>query len=291
MSRNIPRYGFRKELRQECEIFDLSHFWSSKGQMIFSPHRTDFYHLFYFRRAEGVHTVDFSELPLTDNSLLFVPKDSVHQFHRLTKADGLLLIFTDLFFCRSRQDHSLLRNCTLYTDITQNAPIPIPQKPNNLFVDIFGRISDELGREKDTVQTDILRNYIHILLLHIMREQTLHPLFVGQRNSPEWELVLSFRDMLEQHYTHSPQVAYFCQSLNTTEKRLQTATRKLLDRSPKELIKDRLLLEAKRLLVHSSDTVKEIAYRLGFDETTNFTKFFKKNTGRKPSDFRNNPNG
>ena len=68
------------------------------------------------------------------NSLLFVPKDSVHQFHRPTKADGLLLIFTDLFFCRSSQDHSLLRNCTLYADITQNAPIPIPQKPKSAAV-------------------------------------------------------------------------------------------------------------------------------------------------------------
>lgn len=124
-----------------------------------------------------------------------------------------------------------------------------------------------------------------------MREQASHPSFAGRQHCTEWELVLSFWNLLELHYTTNPQVSYFCQNLNVSEKRLQTATRKLLDRSPKELIKDRLLLEAKRLLTYSSDSIKEIAFRLGFDEATNFTKFFKKNTGEVPLNFRSGQNG
>ncbi len=290
MDKNIPKYSFRKELPQECEILDLEHLCSHRGKMLFKPHRTDFHHLFLFRKAEGRHTVDFKDFPLTDNSLLFIPKDSVHQFHREACICGKLLIFTDNFFYRNQHSYNLLTNCIVHSCVTQNLLLPLSTQ-NTVFYSLFEQIANELNREKDATQTDILGGYIHLLLLHLMREQASHPSFAGRQHCTEWELVLSFWNLLELHYTTNPSVYYFCQRLNVTEKRLQTATRNLLNRSPKQVIKDRLLLEAKRLLTYSSDSIKEIAFRLGFDEATNFTKFFKKNTGEVPLNFRSGQNG
>lgn len=285
MNKFIPKYHFRKGLQHECEVIDLEHFCANNRKIILKPHRTNFNQLFYFHKAKGIHTVDFEDITLADNSLLFAPKDTVHRFDDKAEVSGVLLLFTDSFFCSNSQDSILLRNCVLHSNITQSTLIHIPEQ-NTVFDNIFGQIYREFDNEKDSVQADILRNYIRLLLLHFIREQISLPIFRNQSDNQDFELVRAFEDMLEQHYNSSPQVAYYCQSLNVTEKRLQTATRNILDQSPKEIIKDRIVLEAKRLLVYSSDSVKEISFRLGFDEPTNFTKFFKKSTGKSPMDFR-----
>jgi hypothetical protein len=83
-------------------------------------------------------------------------------------------------------------------------------------------------------------------------------------------------------------VPYFITTVkcSTCEKRLGQATSKVLGKTPKELINDRTLLEAKRLLVHGNQSIKEIGFYLGFEEPTNFIKYFRKHTDKTPVEFR-----
>ena len=74
--------------------------------------------------------------------------------------------------------------------------------------------------------------------------------------------------------------------LNISEKQLNKSTTMLIGKTPKQIINDRVILEAKRLLVHGNKSVKEISYKLGYDEPTNFIKYFKKITGNTPTEFR-----
>jgi len=74
--------------------------------------------------------------------------------------------------------------------------------------------------------------------------------------------------------------------MNVSEKKLTNATKKIAGRTPKELIDDRVMLEAKRLLTHTNHSIKEIGYELGFEEPTNFIKFFKKHAAKTPIEFR-----
>ncbi len=92
--------------------------------------------------------------------------------------------------------------------------------------------------------------------------------------------------MLETDYKTQKQVSYYAKKMIVTEKRLNQATSKTLGKSPKELINDRVLLEAKRILVNTNKSIKEIAYYLGFEEPTNFIKNFKKNVLITPTEFR-----
>ena len=170
MNKFIPKYHFRKGLRHECEVIDLEHFCANNRKIILKPHRTNFNQLFYFHKAKGIHTVDFEDITLADNSLLFAPKDTVHRFDDKAEVSGVLLLFTDSFFCSNSQDSILLRNCVLHSNITQSTLIHIPEQ-NTVFDNIFGQIYREFDNEKDSVQADILRNYIRLLLLHFIREQ------------------------------------------------------------------------------------------------------------------------
>ena len=74
--------------------------------------------------------------------------------------------------------------------------------------------------------------------------------------------------------------------MGITARRLQQAVAESVGKTPKQLIDDRLLLEAKRLLVYTNHSIKEIGFQLGFEEPTNFSRFFRKQAGHSPAEFR-----
>jgi AraC family transcriptional activator of pobA len=92
--------------------------------------------------------------------------------------------------------------------------------------------------------------------------------------------------LLENQFKELKQVNEYARQLNITPKRLHQVTTEVLDETPKAIIDGRVMLEAKRLLAHTTDTIKEIGFTLGFDEPTNFSKYFKNNAGETPVEFR-----
>ena len=88
------------------------------------------------------------------------------------------------------------------------------------------------------------------------------------------------------NYITQKRVGFYCQELNITPKRLNKATSNIFGKTPKNIIDERVLLESKRLLAHTSESIKEISFSLGFEELTNFIKYFKKHTKKTPVEFR-----
>jgi AraC-like DNA-binding protein len=97
---------------------------------------------------------------------------------------------------------------------------------------------------------------------------------------------LLFRDLLESNFTKLKSVNDYAKIICISEKRLGIATAKVLGKSPKEIITDRILLEAKRLLVHTNLSIKELGQELGFEDPAYFVRYFKKNTETTPVEFR-----
>jgi AraC-like DNA-binding protein len=95
-----------------------------------------------------------------------------------------------------------------------------------------------------------------------------------------------FKDLLEINFKTQKQVSFYAKELIITEKRLNQATSKVFGKTPKHIIDDRIILEAKRILVHTNESIKEVAYNLGFEEPTNFIKYFKKHSSVTPTEFR-----
>ena len=106
------------------------------------------------------------------------------------------------------------------------------------------------------------------------------------RKGADLDYTLLFRDLLETNYTNLKSVSDYAQLIFISEKRLGQATTKVLGKSPKEVINDRILLEAKRLLVHTNLSIKEIGQELGFEDPAYFVRYFKKNTKTSPVEFR-----
>ena len=192
-------------------------------------------------------------------------------------------MFTDSFFCKSERDTSYLRNNPLFNDLFSVSKIEVEQ--TEIFEDLFALMNHEFKQENDALQSDILRNHLHNLLLlseRIHRKQD----FTEISKDANLEYVMRFKELLEKKFRTIKQVSHYTDELIVNPKRLNTATSKVLGKSPKELIDERVMLEAKRLLVYTNESVTEIGFDLGFDEPTNFIKYFRKHSETTPSEFR-----
>lgn len=150
-------------------------------------------------------------------------------------------------------------------------------------------MANELQNVKDDSQVYILKNLLHNFLLHSEREKTKQN-FIEIKKDANLDYIMLFKDLLETNYKTQKQVNYYAKEMIISEKRLNQATSKIFGKSPKEIIDDRILLEAKRILAHTNESVKEICYYLGFEEPTNFIKYFKKHSAITPTEFREKNN-
>lgn len=284
MTTDIIKYDFKTGLPQEFEIVDIARLYKEFKGTLTTTHRTDFYHIIWFQQGSPTHLVDFKPIKIKSNTLLFLNKDIVQRFDDKSKFGGKAILFTDSFFCKTEADHKFLRNSILFNDLFSVSQIQA-QKQSKLFSDLLQQMTDELQGIKDNSQADILQNLLHNFLLHSERERRKQN-FTEIKKGPDLDYVMLFKDLLETDYKNQKQVNYYAKQIIITEKRLNQATTKILGKSPKELIDDRVLLEAKRILAHTTESVKEIAYHLGFEEPTNFIKYFKKHSTLTPSEFR-----
>lgn len=227
--------------------------------------------------------MDFKPLHILDDTLLFVNKDQVQTFQRSTKVRGRVLLFTDNFFSKSGEDMLLLKNSVLFNDFLDTAIIKL--SANSILIDFFQKIEHELGSKEDEYSYDVLKNLLHTFLQYCERERKKVG-YTEIKKGVDLEYTILFRDLLNSNYKTLKSVSGYASHINISEKRLTQATTKAVGKTPKELIDERVMLEAKRLLVHTSQPIKQVGFELGFEEPTNFIKYFKKHVEQTPIEFR-----
>lgn len=284
MPTNIEKYDFKEGLPHEFEIVDLTELYERFYEGITVPHRLEFYQILWFQEGTTRHWVDFKPIEIKENSLLFLNKNSVQRFHEKNTFKGTAIIFTDNFFCKTNADTNFLRSTILFNDLLSISKFKIVSS-KAIFNAILKQMLLELHHLKDVFQADILRNHLQNFMLIAERERR-NQNFIELKKDTNLTHVLQFKELLEANYIQQKQVSFYCNKMYLTPKRLNVATSKILDKTPKDIIIDRILLEAKRLLVHTNNSSKEIAFNLGFEEPTNFIKFFKKHLQKTPLQFR-----
>ncbi len=284
MTTDIKKYEFKGGLPQEFEIAGIGQLYREFASAMTTPHRTGFYHILWFQKGSPTHLVDFNPVKIKPDTILFLNKDTVQRFDSKGNFDGKVILFTDSFFCKTEADTKFLRSSILFNDLFSVAQLQL-QKSSALFANLFQQMENELTNQKDNYQSGILQNLVHNLLLLSEREKRQQN-FTEVKKGADLDNVILFKDLLETNYRKQKQVGGYAKQLRVTEKRLNQATSKVLGKSPKEMIDDRIMLEAKRLLAHTNESVKEIGFELGFDEPTNFIKYFRKHSHSTPVEFR-----
>ena len=280
----IKKYQFKEGLPLEFEMVDLNQILNIKKEMMVTPHRAQFYHIIIIEKGRGTHFVDFKPIEIEDHMVLFMPANCVNAFDSEGDYHGTAIIFTDSFFCKNEQDSKFLNSSMLFSDLYDRATLKLSQDSSDFF-NVLNAMKAEFEKETDAAQYHILHHMLHVLLLQSEREMRKQG-FEELKPSQNLDYLLEFKAKLEEHFKNEKSVNWYASELHLSEKQLYKITTSLLEKTPKQIIDERVLLETKRLLVHTTLSVKEIAYELGYEEPTNFIKYFKKHTQTTPAEFR-----
>lgn len=283
-SPNITTYAFRADLPIEIELASIRQVLGQHLPLMIAPSRAAFYQVIWVQRGHATHMVDFQPVPLGPGSLLFVGQHRVHTFDATADYDGRLLLFTDAFFIRNEGDAQFLRTTILFHDLLDIAVVQTGAQTLDV-APLFAQLSAEGAHPADDYHQAVLQHQLYTLLLlaeRARRKQGFQALIKG----PDLDYTVLFQDLVDAQYKTLRTVRGYAARLAVSEKRLAHATANTLGKLPKELIDGRVTLEAKRLLVHTRASIKEIGFELGFDEPTNFIKYFRRQAGVTPIEFR-----
>lgn len=248
-------------------------------------HRIKFYSFLFVTEGKGMHLVDFENYKLSKGSLIFTRKDVVHAWLDSKDLEGYVMIFTEDFFSYNR---------IKFNDLSFYYPYSALFKPTLNISDCencqtFYSLMDSLYLEFTASNTrekkEILQSLVRALFLKI---QAVPQIELEPSDEVAVETFAAFQHLLEKKLSKTRNAADYCKELNVSFRKLNDICKELTKKTLKIFIDDLIILKAKRYLFNGELSISEISYLLGFNEVTNFTKFFKRHVDVTPKTFRQN---
>jgi AraC-like DNA-binding protein len=227
-----------------------------------------------------------------DNTQYLLPRGSIlplmfHQHYRFSQPDALAVWqFNRDFYCVVNHDKEVGCAGFLFYGL-QGVIVLQPGEAERRKLDLLLEVFKDEFDTRDDIQGNMLRMLLVRLIISITRIARVQTLPAGLAETPEFDIVRQYHILVEQHYKQEHEVQFYASRLFKSPKTLSNVFRKMHAQSPLQVIHQRLLMEARRLLTYSGQPAKQIADELGFEDAAHFSKFFKKMAGFSPSDLRN----
>lgn len=270
----------------DLEMEQMPRFFNEHGEHPFLPHIHNFYQIVWFRKGIGKHFVDFNEYPVKDNTLFFVSPGQIHWFEEGAKFEGVIIHFRESFLSDEVLNENVFLKYNVFNAFDATPSLQVCNTCAQTLECIVAEIAEELMHHDDFAHEEYLKHLVKLFLIQVQRlgkRDNTEPL---QMSNNVHQIFVKFRQLLENHYRNIHTAKEYAKYMNVSSKSLYNYVMEVAHITPLQLIDNRIILEAKRLLQHSCMKVKEIAYFLGYDDPSYFVKFFKKQTGLLPTEFR-----
>lgn len=248
-----------------------------------SPHRHAYYEVFYFESGGGDHEIDFADRTIDAPAIHFVSPGQIHRVRRSADSHGCVILFTDEFYNLNLANRAILQEMPMLRGDIGASVINLEERSAAEIAPIISMLRAE-SRDAHQYHDDAIRSLLNLMLITSRRIAERQGL-IGEETSDS-HLVRRYRDAIEERFTSIHAVSAYARLLHLTPGHLNDTVREQTGKTASALIHERIILEAKRLLVHSEGSVKEIAYALGFDDPSYFTRFFRERTDATPVEFR-----
>lgn len=249
------------------------------------PHRHSFYHLVVFTRGRGFHTIDFEKFAVKPFQAYFMTPGQVHSWLFEKEIDGYIVHFNESLFTNFLQNGLYLEQFDFFRGSSESGVCQLPPVIHNKVISIFESMLEEVKERKeqnlDMIRLRLLEFFITVDRLGKSRKKNIVP-------PQKLQVLRSFQQLIEKHYRDLRLPKEYADLLYITPNHLNALCQDLVGKKAGDLIRDRVILEAKRLLTNADLTITGIAYELNFQDNSYFNRFFKKATGMTPDEFRKN---
>ncbi len=289
MGKQIPIYPMNflvPSIKKETfSILPFNQAFSSATVDVYSPHRHDMYEIFLITEGQGTLWIDFQAYSLTPPVLCLIPPGQVHAWKIVGYGSGSLIFLTRGFFVESAENSTDLLELSFLNTPDRGSLIPIPKQQVSDMVWLCNKLEQEIETPR-LDQDAMLHSSINLLLIEA------HRTAMGIQSTPRDEktpvslLTKRFLQLVETRFLLTSSLEDYATFLHVTTNHLTETIKQATGKPAGRIIRERLLMEAKRLLQYSDMSTSEIAYKLGFEDASYFSRFFRKYTSLSPSGFR-----
>lgn len=242
----------------------------------------DTYNIYWIKEGKGTYLVDFKSYTFNNNTLLFLSPGQVFSVQSEKINQAYVLSFVSDFYCIETHDKEIACNGVLFNAVNDNPFVSANEKDALKLDLVINQLMDEF-KNQEKAQHDMLQLYLKQFIIHSVRIKNDVEYKINEDSSV---LIKNFNVILEQNFKTTHSVSVYAERLGVSPKTLSKHFQNKKSLSPSALIKNRLILEAKRQLIYSDNSVKQVAFSLGFNDSAYFTRFFKKLVHKSPLQFK-----
>ncbi len=280
---NIQQFRESRRLN-EVYVNSFSHHMELNRGLIEKPHSHDFYLCVLFLEGTGVHEIDFRTYDIAPGNIFFLRPGQTHFWNFETRPEGFIFFHSQSFYELYFLGHGL-SHFPFYCSLQNPPVIKAPPKVLDPLRKKFEEASLEYRGNAILREIKILNliNGIYIELTRCYADRA----DLDSPASPSYSTLLNRLEVLiDSHFREEKFPKFYADRLNITTKHLNRVVKAKLNKTTSELISERVLLEAKRLIVHAPGNLADVAYALDFSDYAYFSKLFKAKTGMSPITFR-----
>lgn len=272
---NISTHTFK-------DIFSLSIIELEKACVVNKQEQVETYSIFYIKEGKGTYSIDFEQYSFDGSVLFFLSPGQVFSVESEKIKEAYRINFVRDFYCIQIHDKEVACNGVLFNNVYET-PFVTPCKKDIKKLDFILENLIVEFTNSDTAQYDMLQTYLKQLIIHSVRiQKENHQL----KENIESKLFKDFSILVEMNFKKLHSVTDYANRLGVSPKSLTKNFQKIGTNTPSEFIKNRIILEAKRQVLYSTNSVKQIAFDLGFNDPAYFSRFFTKSTTKSPLQFK-----
>lgn len=252
----------------------------------FSPnYNTSYYSIFLFQ-GNGDFLVDFVKYSFSGNIVLFLSPHQNFQWLGCNDKDVNLLQFHGDFYCIEYHKKEVACNGLLFNNIYLLPHITISAEKYVELTKIINKLETE-NKFYDPYSDAILKSYLQLILALCSKEKNIQ---LNNNSQDETKIlsrgIIRFQSLLDEHFLTERGASFYASELAMSSNAFSKKIKLQYKKTPTELIRERVILEAKKMLHLSSKSIKEIAFELNFDDEFYFSRYFKKGVGVSPLHYR-----
>jgi AraC family transcriptional activator of pobA len=281
---NIENCCISKDLSDNFYMRRLDEYIIDNNDMVF-PHRHSFFHFVLFTSGDGSYSIDFTNFTIKPYSMYFMAPGQVHTWDFQDIPTGYVVNFGADYFSDFLKHPSMIYDFPMFNGKPSSQVIQVPEHQQKSIIELLTNLYN--STLKNTWRST---SQFQIPLLHLFELMSASSSQVSksfQAVCAGEKLVQQFINAINEHFFEEKYPSFYAKKLGITIHHLNNICKAHLGKQAGEVIRDRVILEIKRLLIDPTLKIKEISLLVKFNDPSYFSKFFKNGTGMSPEQFKN----